>query len=500
MGFTAKANSSKESWGMGLLLVFFPADNSTIVDKSMLFSSSPPPSSPSFSSSAKFSSITTTIRRTNSNRLLTKAQSTISICALLVFVTLLFFTLSTFEPTARAHPIAINGSGSSSRRFLAQNPTEIKPRFSNSSWLAKMWKQKQNPNPKISRPPAALQGLGTLYRRGTRAMTDLVVGHVAGDATHHEFRLFLRLLHRSGITARADTVFVFDSSTASNFDSIIREENESFLQLLRLHNETTGTRPGYFDPTRFIKPEKKETGESIWGKRARTNYNNSNGETESTQLSYGSVVSFDASELDPENSLSGFLEHIPMGLRRWACYPMLLGRVRRNFKHIMLVDVKNSVLIGDPLGPVRNRSPESVRVYTKSEVSKHSRKNSDKTQSHLVVNSAVITGGARGIRRLSNAVLTEIVRASSQHKRKSTVTESGILSQLVGNEFFTKSINLIKSVDLVAEPSSLNSAAASLFSGYSVVQRGNSNSHEVSSIIMRLICSSDVDSSVYRDC
>ncbi|KAJ7942440.1 Transmembrane protein, partial [Quillaja saponaria] len=85
--------------------------------------------------------------------------------------------------------------------------------------------------------------------------------------------------------------------------------------------------------------------ETLWGKRNRSNYSDSDvGERETsdaTRLTYGSVLSFDATELDPENSLAGFLEYVPMSLRRWACYPMLLGRVRRNFKHVMLVDVKN---------------------------------------------------------------------------------------------------------------------------------------------------------------
>ncbi|KAF3557239.1 hypothetical protein F2Q69_00014890, partial [Brassica cretica] len=50
------------------------------------------------------------------------------------------------------------------------------------------------------------------------------------------------------------------------------------------------------------------------------------------ELTHGS--GFDFPELDQENSLSGFMDHVLITLRRWA-YPMLLGRLRRNFKHVM---------------------------------------------------------------------------------------------------------------------------------------------------------------------
>lgn len=346
-------------------------------------------------------------------------------------------------------------------------------------------------------------------------MSDLVVGHVAEDVNEDEIRLFMRFLHRSGLTAKADVVLISDSS--SRFGSVIQEENESFLKLIVHHeqlNRTTSSRrrtASGFDATQFLKKVgKKEVGEPLWGKRIRSNYNYSDGggekEGELTHLSYGSVLGFETSELDPENSLSGFLDHVSLNLRRWACYPMLLGRVRRNFKHVMLVDVKNLVVLGDPVGRVRNQNPESVLIFKKLETvsGKHGKKNSDKSQSHYPVNSAIITGGARGIRRLSNAVLTEIVRAAMRHKKKSTVTESEILNQLVGSEFIAKNINFIKSTESIPDSSSLaglstNSDASLSLSEYTVVQRGNSN-HDLNSIIMKRLCSSEVDSSVYRDC
>ncbi|KAB1222267.1 hypothetical protein CJ030_MR2G016148 [Morella rubra] len=127
MGISAKAKSksnnsgnSSENWGMGLLLVFFPEDNSPIVDKNKLLISSPSsPSVPSSSSSSSSSPPKPSFKRSSaSSVILSKAQSTISICALFVFVTLLLFTLSTFEPstTSRLHP-------TSPRRFLSNKPS-----------------------------------------------------------------------------------------------------------------------------------------------------------------------------------------------------------------------------------------------------------------------------------------------------------------------------------------------------------------------------------------
>ncbi|KAJ9184813.1 hypothetical protein P3X46_004501 [Hevea brasiliensis] len=520
MGITAKskAKSSYENWGMGLLFVFFPEDNSAsaaaaptttstaIVDKAS------PSSSPSSSSK--------TIKRTNSNSpILTKAQSTISICALLLFLTLLLFTLSTFEPTIPNPTTTIK----TPRRFLSDNAPnkfikthQAKSKF---SWFYSIWTSRYQPRNGRKRSEFlssfALQGMGKLYNRGTRAMSDLIVGHVVEDTNEDEFRLFLRLLHRSGLTARADLVFIFgSSSSASRFEALIQEESDSFLKLVRQYIELNNTShdsvsvpPLRFDVTQFVKRGKKELGEPLWGKRIRVNGYNDSEESEgkSTQFSYGSVVGFEASELDPENSLSGFLDHVPMSLRRWACYPMLLGRVRRNFKHMMLVDVKKLVLLSDPLGLVRNQSPESVYISTKQQTTsstKHGKRNnnSDKTQSQSPVNSAILMGGTQGTRRFSKAMLTEIVRAAMQHKKKNSITESAILGQLVSNVHILKNINLIKSTESITEASKLNeSNSSSKWGNYRIIQRGNDN-YDLNSIIMKHICSWEVDSGVYRDC
>lgn len=347
--------------------------------------------------------------------------------------------------------------------------------------------------------------MGTLYRRGTKAMNDLLVCHVVEDVGEDEMRLFLRLLHRSGVTAKSDVVFIFDSSSAaSRFHGVIQEENESFLALVQAYQQSNITSRNSvlsFDLAQFVKPVKKEVAEPIWGRRSRGNYsaNSVEGENESPRLNYGSVIGFESNELDSENSLAGFLDHVPMSLRRWACYPMLLGRVRRNFKHIMLVDVKNSVLLSDPLGRVRNHSPESVHVWLKQEAgsSKHGKKNSERTQSGRHVNSGIVMGGARGVRRLSNAMLTEIVRAAMQHK-KNQVTESGVMSQLVSNEHITRGINLITGSELIPGTSSITGLDSNSSRGdYAVVHSGN---RHYNYLVMKQLCSSEVESSVYRDC
>ncbi|MCI08771.1 hypothetical protein A2U01_0029850, partial [Trifolium medium] len=199
-------------------------------------------------------------------------------------------------------------------------------------------------------------------------------------------------------------------------------------------------------------------GEPLWGNKIRTQNKTTSNTTNS--LSYGSVLSFDATELDPENSLAGFLDRVPFSLRRWACYPMLLGRVRRNFKHVMLVDVKSVLILRDPFGRVKNRSPESVFLFNK-----HGKKISSNQK---VVLPAVVIGGARGVRRLSNAVMIEIVRAATQHRKKrNSVSESSVLSQLASNEFLlrSKNVQLTVSNELIPEASSLSGH------NYALIQR-----------------------------
>ncbi|MCD7461367.1 hypothetical protein HAX54_045963 [Datura stramonium] len=488
MGFTAKtkesnnssshSSSSSESWGMGFLFIFFPEEDDTNNNNNNNNKRKPSLSLSNSSSSVSFKSINGILKRSNSTHLLSKAQSTISICALLIFTTLLLFTLSTFEPTNSLHQKQKHPISSLNLKSLK------KP-----NWTQKLIF------------PHALQGMGSLYRRGTRAMNDLIVAHVVESVTEHELKFFLRLLHRSGITSKSDILFIFPRKTNS-FDNAIVEENTSFFKLIHGYNEKTN-HSSSFDPTQFVISSKKdkESGEPIWGRKIRSSNATSHGDehgnvTESTRLSYGSVVSFDVDELDPENSLSGFLEPVPMSLRRWACYPMLLGRVRRNYKHVMLVDVKEHLVFGDSLSQLKKHSPESVMITTLPS----KKKSSDKKP----VNSGLVLGGARGVRRLASAMLTEIVRAiTQQHKKRNSVSESTLFNQLVANEFILKNVNLIVSGESTHELSSLtglmNSNSKSGSTSFPIVRRGNSNL-DISYVFKKYLCSSPLDSIAYSDC
>ncbi|RID65067.1 hypothetical protein BRARA_D00287 [Brassica rapa] len=449
MGLISSTKETKNSGrGMGFLFVFFPDHNND---------DSPSPSP-----------ATTLFRSRSSRLLLSKAQSTISICILLLLLTLFLFTLSTFEPSSGFPAV-------SPRRFLLTRDVAGGARGI------------------INRRNSyALQGMGTLFLRGTKSMHDLIVAHIPSDTTEGDLRLFVRLLHRSGVTSGSDVVLLFNSH--QRFNKLIEEENSSFSKLVNLYRNSnqTGTDSVWgFNLTRFTKNQltKKDTSEPIWGKKTHR-ANNNNESSESDELTHGSVVGFDVGELDPENSLSGFMDHVPIALRRWACYPMLLGRLRRSFKHVMLVDAKTSLILGDPLTRVRNRSPESVLFF-----SKHSNKKT--------VNPAVIIGGAKGIRRLSSAMHTEIARATmqqQQHKRRSSVSESGVLSQLVGNVHMTKGFEVVGPSEVIAEASSTRNSAALSLKSRDIVQRGNSNHFDITATIMKRICSSELDSSVYSYC
>lgn len=298
-------------------------------------------------------------------------------------------------------------------------------------------------------------------------MHGLIICHLTESVTVNDVSLFLRLFFRSSLYSKFDILFIFNSSSALVFDNVIRRENDLFLNLLtrfKQLNRSDENVKSSFDGVHFMKlrEKEKENEEIIWGKRVGN-------VSELTRLSYGSVIGFEVDEFDSENSLSGFMDHVPMSLRRWACYTMLLGRVRRSFKYIMLADLKEVLLLGDPLGRVNNKSPESIYLSTFPTLSKHGKRNSELSQ----VSPSIIFGGARGIRRLSNAMLIEIVRTAMQRKRKNSVSESGVLSQLVKNEYFLKNVKLTVTTELTPEASSLNSAGS--LSNYTVLRRGNNN-------------------------
>ncbi|KAK9671065.1 hypothetical protein RND81_12G004400 [Saponaria officinalis] len=492
-----KSRSNNDSRGMGLFFIFFhhippyinTNNNISISDTK----------SNTRSSSSSFSSTT--------NLLASKTQSTLSICGILLFITLLLFTLSTFEPTtSNTNSAALHNNKPMSRRFLQSR--------GNSRNALKGVSIPRLRGGGIERHFAALQGMGELYLRGSKAMTDLIVGHVSEDSSEKEIRTFIRVVFHSGLLSRADLVFVFATpALGREFGSLVRSECDSLVRLVQLGGQLGKGELGY-GLTRYFRGVGEAGKEPLWGKRG-----NSTLVGESTRPSYGSVVGFDALELDPENSLSGFLDQVPMRLRRWACYPMLLGRVRRNFKHMGLIDVKNVLLLSDPFTQIRNRSSESVLIWSNSETvtesTRHARrKNSGKTHTDQL-NSGVIVGGSRGVRRFAEAALTEIVRVSVDHKgrNRNSVTESGVVNQLVHNGHLLKSrsINLIKPTESIPDSGSLGgfnsgdprSGFLGLAEYFSVVQRGviSGGGFDVDDVIMREICASHkFVSAVYTDC
>lgn len=510
MVFSAKTNNNNnknnnEGWGMGFLLILFhhqPDNNDNEQQHhhhhhhNRLFSKK----KPSFSFTAK-----------PTNLLFSKTQSTLSICGILVFTTILLFTLSTFEPTTSVihHP---------PRRFLQQgSPTKKNSGHGGFKVFSMFSTKSKGSDSNFTRiAPPALQGMGALYMRGSKAMTDLVVGHVHEDVSEKEFKSFLRVVAHSGLLARCDFVFIFPTPlSALRFGPLVKSECDSFLRLVRLGGELGrfAELGGGFG--RYSKEVGEGEKEAMWGKRK----GNSSSEGELTRSSYGSVVGFEASELDPEDTLSGFLDHVPMSLRRWASYPMLLGRVRRQFKHMMLVDVKSTLILSDPFSRVSNRSSESLFLWSNSdtEPTRHrGKKNSGKardTNPKTQLNPAVIVGGSRGVRRFATAALTEIVRVVIEHKGKgrNSVTESALVNQLVHSGHLLKNINLITPTELIPELSSLaglnsvdsGSSLLKLSDYLSVAQRGRSggDNFDIDEVVIREICASHkLYSSVYSDC
>ncbi|KAJ8622710.1 hypothetical protein MRB53_031239 [Persea americana] len=487
MMVNAKGGSS-EKWGLGLLVLFLDDDKS-------------------FNSKKK-----------KTPSLMTRAQSTISICALIVIFTILLFTLSTSDPNSLS-PSHLEISFP--RRWLGQNP---KPHFQNthknnnnrsSSWLLKKKKNKwklithdTHFNKNVS---FALQGMGALFRRGNRAMTELLVAHLTENTTEDDFRLFLRTLHRSGLTARADVVFIFPSSPTSSslhFSTIIQQEDHSFNKLLLHHTKNNTTKPStpfpsvtHFNPSLF---KNNRSGEPLWGYRNHSN--STNGEKDELGgLSWGSVVGFEASELDPEDSLAGFLDRASMQLRRWACYQMLLGRLRRNFKQVLLVDVNNIWVVGDVFSRVRTRSSETMHLWIQPD--EKSNKDRNFKDSKLSATAAIVMGGIRSVRRLSNAVLMEIVRVATQRKSKNRISDSAILTHLLWNTSLAKKVKI--ALQSLPNPNPIlpgNNAFGFSSERDFFARRGDFDGN-LTALLVREICSSSssssfssVDSFVYRDC
>ncbi|KAH7444444.1 hypothetical protein KP509_02G078500 [Ceratopteris richardii] len=243
---------------------------------------------------------------------------------------------------------------------------------------------------------SAFKGLGSIYRIGTKAMNELVVAHVTETTSLRDMRMFLRTLYRSGIASRADIVFLFPwNSLPFSMVDVITQEYRYFDKLahkfLKDHTKVpiyegnssssslvtsstaskmpvisssfgviTSRRDLTLSPFRGIKrldleEDSRNIALPFWGTRNSNPSKPNQTEGISNLHHYGSIVGFGVSELNPDNALQGFINHPPLALRRWACYQMLLGMVRRKFKHVLLTDVSGVVMLRDPFNIIGKR-------------------------------------------------------------------------------------------------------------------------------------------------
>lgn len=221
----------------------------------------------------------------------------------------------------------------------------------------------------------ALKGLGTVFIRGTKVMSELVVAHITEDTQLEDLRLFFRGLYRSGVMARADVVVLFAWNALPVYMvNLINEENSSFHKLLQfsssesndVHTDGPASSPSPTQSAASISPfnidaykkasaENELTSQPFWGSRVGNLSHGNRSDGAMQQFVWGSIIGFDASELNPDDTLQGFFDHPPVELRRWACYQMLLGMVRHRFKHVLLTDVSGVAILGDPFALARRR-------------------------------------------------------------------------------------------------------------------------------------------------
>lgn len=500
------------------------------------------------------------------------AKSTISICAAIIMFTILLFMLSTFDP----------GKVNSSQPSLPMIGPRIEISFSK-RWRvlqrsvgAEEHKKAAKKEWSRGRSKLALHGMGMLFRRGTRAMNELVVGHIQEETSENNIRWFLRTLHRSGATARADVVIIFPwSPVPPQILGIIEEENKNFMKLFsslireasvqqtkaslnisdvelskqvlassrivvnRGGGEFSGARLNSscricgFNAAAFKKAalERRMSGvegganEPLWG------LNNGTQKTGSEETFFepvwGSIVGFEVAELNPDDALLGFLDQPPMGLRRWACYQMLLGKVRHKFKHVLLTDVKGVLVLGDAMAVVRKKSGLYLSLqdrtwseewglnFTKGKKSIFKEVYGNELWSSLekkeremrLVNSGVILGGIQPVRRLANAMMTEIVKVALQRKSRNPFPDGVLLTYLLQKSSVLGK-KVMEHLHLVENPDSVvhsleKSKQKDLFfkkksSPYTILH--GYVDMNVTATVRDDICSSPADSVVYGDC
>jgi len=289
--------------------------------------------------------------------------------------------------------------------------------------------------------------------------------------------------------------------------------------------------------------EDGKANEPLWGPH------NGNKSTGSDNMFFepvwGSIVGFDVAELNPDDALIGFLDQPPIHLRRWACYQMLLGKVRHKFKHVLLTEVKGVLVFGDAMAVVRKKNGLYLTVQDRTWSDPMPENDTDIVKSGLnneegnsvrmqgifesvyghqlwtslekrekemkLVNSGVILGGIQPVRRLANAMMTEIVRVALQRKSRNPFPDSVLLTYLLQKSYVLgkkvmENVHTVENSDSIVH-SLEQSKQTDLFfrkktCPYTILQ-GYANSDGRSNITAMLlddICSSQADAVAYEDC
>lgn len=409
-----------------------------------------------------------------------KGKSAISLCVGILFCCIVLIVLVTLDPTkATEEPWRLNSRGP---RMLVAFPSYR--HWSNNALLSMVGDQETRSRGQRDEVvhEAALDGMGMLFRKGTRAMPQLVVAHLSESTTPEDLRLFLRGLHRSGMPSHADVVLLLPfRPVATNFTAVIREEEEYFQKLLakahskgshagarkpmaiadgRIHNPKLSP----FNSVAYTHaPSVTEFGKgpSVWAKHRNDTKGTNSEEEEEAALHYGAVVGFDVQELDPDEALSGFLDSPSIHVRRWICYQILLGMVRHRYRHVMLTEVTGVVILNDILASLKKKDSslhlyytgqrwsdvESMDMESVSPVSNLDRNATsvmesvygssfwnaldEEDKSSKVISTGIILGGIRPVRSLAAAMATEIVRVAMLRKSREPFRVEALLSYLV---------------------------------------------------------------------
>lgn len=429
---------------------------------------------------------------------------------------------------------------------------------------------------------AALEGMGTLYRKGTRGMPELVVAHLSETTTSEDLRVFLRALHRSGLPARADVIFLFPSrSLAVEFAAVIHEEEIYFQRLLakyqprsseaRNPTDLEGIRQpelsifhhnAYFQSLSVVDSE-KATKYSVWGKV----HNQTSSKTADSEVvqeeqvdedgvnpHFGAVVGFDVQELDPDDTLTAFLDSPSLNHRRWICYQILLGMIRHKYRHVFLTEVSGVVILKDIFLQLKKKDMGLHLFHTGkswSFIESQSKKNETNNVREMdgsaaigmlesvygkglwnsldveekckkVISTGVILGGMRPVRSLTTAMATEIVRVALLRKNrmpfnveivlsylvhKSSVLGSKVASHLQVHESSTSTVNLLPggSRENDSKSPSINfhrrdRSVFAVLQGLNHEEFPEARRRKILKDLREDICSSQNDVDIYTDC